>query len=76
MLWGQKTLTQKPSAFSRVNIRCLFNYMERAISKMSKYVLFEQNSATTRNLFVSTVKPFLERIVAKQGLEDFLVVCD
>lgn len=60
----------------RVNTRCLYNYMERAISKMAKYVLFENNTATTRNLFVSTIKPFFERILAKQGLEDFLVVCD
>lgn len=75
-LWGNKTATQKPSAFDRVNTRGLFNYAERAISKMSKYVLFEQNSDTTRNMFVSTVKPFFERIKAGQGIEDYLIVCD
>lgn len=75
-LWGNKVLTQKPSAFSRVNTRMLFNYMERRIANMSKYVLFEQNTAQTRNLFVSSVKPFFERIQAAQGIEDFAIVCD
>ena len=50
--------------------------MERAIAKMSKYVVFELNTVQTRNLFVSTVKPFFERIQAKQGLEDFYIQCD
>lgn len=50
--------------------------MERAIAKMSKYVLFEQNSTTTQALFVSTVKPFIERIQAGQGISDFVIVCD
>ena len=76
VLWGQKTLSRKPSAFDRVNVRMLFNYMERAIAKMSKYVLFEQNDATTRNLFISTVKPFFERAQAGRGLEAFVAVCD
>jgi phage tail sheath protein FI len=75
-LWGNKTATQKPSAFDRVNVRGLFNYAERAISKMSKYVLFEQNSDTTRNMFISTTKPFFDRIKAGQGIDDFLIVCD
>jgi phage tail sheath protein FI len=75
-LWGQKTATQKPSSFDRVNVRMLFNYAERAITKMSKYVLFEQNSDTTRNMFVSTVKPFFDRIKAGQGVDDYLIVCD
>lgn len=76
VLWGQKVATIKPSALDRVNVRMLFNYAERAITKMSKYVLFEQNTDTTRNLFVSTVKPFFDRIKATQGLEDFMIVCD
>ena len=76
VLWGQKVMTQKPSAFSRVNVRCLFNYMERQISKMAKYNLFEQNTETTRNLFVSTIKPFFERIQAGQGIEAFYIQCD
>jgi phage tail sheath protein FI len=75
-LWGQKTATTKPSSFDRVNVRGLFNYAERAITKMSKYVLFEQNSDTTRNMFVSTVKPFFDRIKAGEGVEDYLIVCD
>ena len=76
VLWGNKTLTIKESAFSRVNTRCLFNYLERSIAKMSKYVLFENNTATTRNLFVSTVKPLFEMVLTKQGIEDYYIQCD
>lgn len=75
-LFGDKTLIQKESAFNAVGVRCLFNYAERATAKMAKYVLFEQNTATTRNLFVSSLKPFYERMVAKGGLEDFRLIAD
>lgn len=75
-LWGQRTTLKKQSSFRNVNVRMLFSYMERSISKSSRYVLFEDNSATTRNLFVSMIKPFMERVKAGRGLEDYLVVCD
>jgi hypothetical protein len=75
-LYGQKTTTQKPSNFSRVNVRSLFNYIERAISKTARWVVFEQNTETTRNLFVSMTKPFIERLVAAGGISEFVIVCD
>ena len=36
VLWGQKTLLDKASSFDRVNVRGLFNTLERALSKMAK----------------------------------------
>jgi len=35
-MWGQKTLLSKPSSFDRVNVRGLFNTLERSLSKMAK----------------------------------------
>lgn len=48
VLWGQKTLLDKASSFDRVNIRGLFNTLERALSKMAKYQVMEFNDNFTR----------------------------
>jgi len=76
IVWGQKTLQSKPSAFDRINVRGLFNTLERAISRMAKYYLFEFNDGFTRNRFVGTIKPFLESVKAGRGVYDFYVRCD
>jgi phage tail sheath protein FI len=76
IVWGQKTLQSKPSAFDRINVRGLFNTLERAISRMAKYYLFEFNDEFTRNRFVGTIRPFLEQVKAGRGVYDFYVRCD
>lgn len=76
IVWGQKTLQTKPSAFDRINVRGLFNTLERSISRMAKYYLFEFNDIYTRNRFVATIKPFLESVQAGRGVYDFYVRCD
>jgi len=76
IVWGQKTLQSKPSAFDRINVRGLFNTLERAISRMAKYYLFEFNDSFTRNRFVGTIKPFLESVKAGRGVYDFYIRCD
>ena len=73
VIWGQKTLQSKPSAFDRVNVRLLFLYMERAIAKSAKYIVFEQNDSLTRSVFRNLVVPFLEDIKGRRGVYDFLV---
>jgi len=75
-LWGSRTTLKSPSVFSQINIRMLFNYCERAITNSSKFVVFEQNDSVQRSLMVSMIKPFLERIKAGRGLEEYLIVCD
>lgn len=75
-LWGQKTCTSKPSAFDRVNVRMLFNYLERNIAKSARYILFEQNTTTTQNMFVSMTTPLLDYCKAASGIDAFKVVCD
>lgn len=43
---------------------------------MAKSFLFEFNDSFTRSRFVSTVEPFLRNIKARQGVQDFKVICD
>lgn len=75
-IWGQKTLQAAPTAFDRINVRRLFLHMERAISKMARYMLFELNDDFTRSRFRGVVNPFLNDIQARRGITDYLVVCD
>jgi len=76
VMWGQKTLLDKASSFDRVNVRGLFNTMERALSKMAKYQVMEFNDTFTRNRIVTMIKPYLSTVQAGRGIQDFLVICD
>jgi len=76
ILFGDKTLLAKPSAFDRINIRRLFIIMEKAISRFARASLFEFNDAFTRAQFVGAVEPFLRTVQGRGGISDFIVVCD
>ena len=76
VLFGDKTLQGRPSAFDRINVRRLFIVLEKAISKASRSSLFEFNDEFTRAQFVSLVEPFLRDVQGRRGIYDFRVVCD
>lgn len=76
VLYGDKTLLQKPSAFDRINVRRLFIVLEKAIATAAKYQLFEFNDVFTRAQFRSLVEPFLRDVRGRRGIYDFRVVCD
>ena len=76
LLFGDKTLLNKPSAFDRINVRRLFIVLEKAIAQAAKYSLFELNDEFTRAQFVALVVPFLRDIQGRRGITDFKVVCD
>ena len=76
VLFGDKTLQSKPSAFDRINVRRLFNVLEKSVSTAAKFQLFEFNDEFTRAQFKNLVEPFLRNVKGRRGLEDFLVVCD
>jgi hypothetical protein len=76
VLYGDKTLQSKPSAFDRINVRRLFIVLEKAIATAAKYSLFEFNDEFTRAQFVALVTPFLRDIQGRRGIYDFRVVCD
>jgi len=75
-VWGQKTLQAKPSALDRVNVRRLLIRLKKFIASSSRYLLFEQNTAGTRNRFLNIVNPFLDSVQANSGLSAFRVVMD
>jgi phage tail sheath protein FI len=76
VLYGDKTLLTKPSAFDRINVRRLFIVLEKAISTAAKYTLFEFNDAFTRSQFKALVEPFLRDVQGRRGITDFRVICD
>lgn len=76
VLFGDKTMQTKPSAFDRINVRRLFIILEKSIATASKFFLFEQNDAFTRAQFKNMIVPFLKTVQSRRGITDFLVVCD
>ena len=76
VLYGDKTLLAKPSAFDRINVRRLFIVMEKAIATAAKFQLFEFNDSFTQAQFRNLVEPFLRGVQGRRGITDFQVVCD
>ena len=76
VLYGDKTLLAKPSAFDRINVRRLFIVLEKAIARAAKSTLFEFNDEFTRSMFVNMVEPFLRDVQGRRGIYDYKVVCD
>lgn len=76
ILFGDKTLLGRASAFDRINVRRLFIVLEKAIANASKSALFEFNDAYTRAQFVGLIEPYLRDVKGRKGITDFKVVCD
>lgn len=76
ILYGDKTMQGRPSAFDRINVRRLFIVLEKSISKAARSSLFEFNDEFTRAQFVNLVEPFLRNVQGRRGIYDFRVVCD
>jgi len=76
ILFGDKTLLNRPSAFDRINVRRLFIALEKAVSTAAKAQLFEFNDEFTRAQFRNLVEPFLRDVKGRRGLTDFSVICD
>ena len=76
VLFGDKTLLNKPNAFDRINVRRLFIVLEKAIARAAQSSLFEINDEFTRAQFISLITPFLRDVQGRRGITDFKVVCD
>ena len=76
VVFGQKTLQDRPSALDRINVRRLLLTVRKYIASTSRFLVFEQNTSTTRNRFLNIVNPYLESIQQRQGLFAFRVVMD
>tara|TARA_B100000424_G_scaffold87116_1_gene65146 strand:+ start:182 stop:1960 length:1779 start_codon:yes stop_codon:yes gene_type:complete len=75
-VWGQKTLQKRPTALDRVNVRRLLINLKKFIASTTKFLVFENNTSTTRNRFLSTVNPYMEQVQQNQGLFAFRVIMD
>ena len=75
-VWGQKTLQKKASALDRVNVRRLLIKLKKFIASSSRFLVFEQNNASTRRRFLNIVNPFMEQVQSNSGLNAFRVVMD
>jgi len=76
VIYGQKTLQDKPSALDRVNVRRLLIALKSYIGQIGETIVFEQNTQVTRNKFLNQVNPYLESVQQRQGLYAFQVVMD
>jgi len=76
VIFGQKTLQKKPSAFDRINVRRLFLALERPTKKAAQFFVFEPNTEFTRTRLVNVLTPLFERAKQNQGVYDYLIVCD
>jgi phage tail sheath protein FI len=50
--------------------------VKKFIASSSRFLVFEQNNARTRNRFLGIVNPFLEQVQSQSGLTAFRVVMD
>jgi phage tail sheath protein FI len=76
VIYGQKTLQKKPSAFDRINVRRLFLNLEKAVRDTVKYFVFEPNTLLTRTRVINTLTPIFENAKNTEGVYDYLIVCD
>ncbi len=76
VVWGQKTLQAKPSAFDRWNVRRLFLVLEKASLRILRYFVFQPNSVFTRTRVVNVLKPIFDVAKNNDGVYDYYLVCD
>lgn len=76
VIFGQKTLYRKPSAFDRINVRRLFLTLEKTTQDVLKFFVFEPNSFTTRSRILGALTPIFDEARLNDGLYDYTIVCD
>ena len=76
VIFGQKTLQTKPSAFDRINVRRLFLALEKSVQRSLRYFVFEPNTQFTRTRLKNTITPVFELAKNTEGVYDYLIVCD
>jgi hypothetical protein len=74
--FGQKTFQKRATSLDRINVRRLLINLKRFVTSVSRQLVFEQNTTVTRNRFLSTVNPYMESVVSRQGLYAYKVIMD
>lgn len=77
LVLGDKTTTPNDtSALSRVNVARLVVYIRQVLPNVLYPFLFEVNSPKTRAAAGSAAGSVMTSLVAREALEDYLVICD
>ena len=76
VVFGQKTMLRKPSAFDRINVRRLFLTLERPTKKASQFFVFEPNNEFTWTRMRNVLTPIFEYAKQNGGLYDYMIVID
>jgi phage tail sheath protein len=76
VLYGSKSLLNKPSAFDRLNVRRLFIYLEKNVAEVARYLMFELNNPSTREYAINLVEPILRTVSGLGGVENYKVICN
>lgn len=76
VVFGQRTLQREASALDRVNVRMLLIFLKKNLIALLRNFLFEPNDRQTRSAVESTIRPFMEDILARRGVTAFKVVVD
>ena len=76
VVFGQKTMSRKPSAFDRINVRRLFLALERPTKKAAQFFVFEPNNEFTRTRLVNVLTPIFEFAKQNGGCYDYIIIAD
>ena len=70
VLMSQKTYYTRPSSFDRVNVRSLFNHVEKETKLILNRFVFEENTLRIRQNIGSLVKRYLEDVRLNKGISE------
>ena len=76
VVFGQKTLQQRPSALDRINVRRLMLYLKSKIGDVAKNTLFQNNVPATWSDFKGKAEPILSDVKNRFGLTDYKLILD
>ena len=76
VLFGQKTSYSLTSALDRINVMRLLMKIKRDIRKAAMAYLFELNDKITRDSIKAMIDGYLNDIMMRRGLYDYVVLCD
>lgn len=76
VVFGQKTSSSLASGLDRVNVMRMLMKIKRDIRKASMAYLFELNDKITRDSIKAMIDGYLNDIMMRRGLYDYIVICD
>lgn len=76
VVFGQKTSYSLTSALDRINVMRMLMKIKRDIRKAAMAYLFELNDKITRDSIKAMIDGYLNDIMMRRGLYDFVVLCD